>query len=126
MPNKRILLIDDEDTIQTVVQFGIRMVTGWDVQLASSGSQGIETARTFQPDVILLDMLMPDMDGVDTLEVLQSLPTTQHIPVIFLTAKSQFQEMQAWHELGVRGVIAKPFNSLDLPTQIARILHWAE
>lgn len=125
MVTKRILIIDDEETIQTVVQFGIRMRAGWQVLTASSGLQGIKTAQAEQPDVILLDVMMPEMDGIDTFKSLQSHPKTEQIPVIFLTAKAQTAEKRQFNELGVRGVITKPFNSLDLPEQIAKILRWS-
>jgi CheY-like chemotaxis protein len=124
MSSKRVLIVDDEETIQTVVQFGIRMAAGWDVLAASSGPKGIQTAETEQPDVILLDVMMPEMDGIATFKALQSNPETQQIPVIFLTAKAQTAEKRQFNDLGVSGVITKPFNSLDLPDQITKILHW--
>jgi CheY-like chemotaxis protein len=124
MTNKRVLIIDDEESIQTVVQFGIQMAAGWDVVTASSGPQGIQTAQTAQPDVILLDVMMPEMDGIATFKLLQSHPQTEQIPVIFLTAKAQTSEKRQFNDLGVSGVITKPFNSLDLPDQIVKILHW--
>ncbi len=125
MATKRVLIIDDEETIQTVVQFGIRMRAGWQVLTASSGMQGIQTAQAERPDVILLDVMMPEMDGIDTFKNLQSHPKTEQIPVIFLTAKAQTVEKRQFNELGVSGVITKPFNSLDLPDQIAKILRWS-
>lgn len=121
---RRVLIIDDEETIQTVVQFGIRMAAGWDVLTASSGPEGITTAQVEQPDVILLDVMMPDMDGIMTFKALQSNPATKAIPVVFLTAKAQASERRQLTELGISGVITKPFNSLDLPDQIQRILGW--
>lgn len=124
MPTKRILIIDDEETIQTVVQFGIKMAAGWDVLIAGSGAQGIQTAQSEQPDVILLDVMMPDMDGIATFKALQSHAETAHIPVVLLTAKAQTAEKRQFNDLGVRGVITKPFNSLHLPEQITRILQW--
>lgn len=125
MRSRRVLIIDDEETIQTVVQFGIRMTAGWDVLTASSGMQGIQTAQAELPDVILLDVMMPDMDGIATLKALQSQPETEQIPVIFLTAKAQTSEKRQFNHMGVGGVITKPFNSLDLPAQIAKILDWS-
>jgi two-component system, OmpR family, alkaline phosphatase synthesis response regulator PhoP len=125
MVTKRVLIIDDEETIQTVVQFGIRMRAGWQVLTASSGMQGIQTAQSEQPDVILLDVMMPEMDGIETFKNLQSYPETEQIPVIFLTAKAQTAEKRQFNDLGVSGVITKPFNSLDLPEQIAKILGWS-
>ncbi|MCU0527626.1 MAG: response regulator [Elainella sp. Prado103] len=124
MATKRVLIIDDEETIQTVVQFGIRLAIGWEVITANSGPMGIATAQAEHPDVILLDVMMPDMDGISTFKILQSHPETEHIPVIFLTAKAQAAEKRQFQDLGVSGVITKPFNSLDLPEQIARILYW--
>jgi CheY-like chemotaxis protein len=121
---KRVLIIDDEETIQTVVQFGIQMAAGWEVLLASSGAEGLTKAQMEQPDAILLDVMMPDMDGIATFKALQSDPATQHIPVILLTAKAQTAEKRQFNDLGVSGVITKPFNSLDLPEQIVKILHW--
>jgi CheY-like chemotaxis protein len=125
MLGKRVLIIDDEETIQTVVQFGIRMAAGWDVLAAGSGEQGIQTAQAEQPDVILLDVMMPEMDGIATFRELQACSETEHIPVILLTAKAQTSETRQFHELGVSGVITKPFNSLNLPEQISRILQWS-
>ena len=124
MHTKRILIIDDEETIQTVVQFGIKMAAGWEVFTASSGFEGIQTAQTEKPDVILLDVMMPDMDGITTFKELQSHSETEQIPVIILTAKAQTAEKRQFNDLGVTGVITKPFNSLNLPEQISRILHW--
>jgi two-component system, OmpR family, alkaline phosphatase synthesis response regulator PhoP len=125
MATKRLLIIDDEETIQTVVQFGIRMIASWDVLTASSGIQGIQTAQIEQLDVILLDVMMPEMDGIATFKALQAHPATEQIPVIFLTAKAQTAEKRQFNDLGISGVITKPFNSLDLPEQISKILHWA-
>lgn len=124
MTHKRVLIIDDEETIQTVVQFGIKLAAGWEVLTASSGLKGIQTAQTEQPDVILLDVMMPDMDGIATFKELQACPEIQQIPVILLTAKAQTADKRQFNDLGVSGVITKPFNSLDLPEQISRILHW--
>ncbi|UBF28064.1 response regulator [Kovacikia minuta CCNUW1] len=124
MTSRRILIIDDEETIQTVVQFGIKMAAGWEVLTASSGEKGIQTALAEKPDAILLDVMMPEMDGIATFKKLQTHPETEHIPVILLTAKAQAAEKRQFNDLGVSGVITKPFNSLDLPEQIAKILHW--
>ncbi len=124
MNHKRILMIDDEEAIQTVVKFGVKMTAGWDVLAASGGKTGIEIAQQELPDAILLDVMMPEMDGIDTFKELQANPVTAGIPVIFLTAKAQTAERRQFNDLGISGVITKPFNSLDLPEQIAKILHW--
>ena len=124
MNNKRILLIDDEETIQEVVQVGIEIEAGWQVAIASSGLEGINLAQTQQPDAILLDVMMPDMDGISTLSNLKADAKTRSIPVIFLTAKTQASEKDQLQNLGVVDVITKPFNSMTLASQIAKILRW--
>ncbi len=124
MNHKRLLMIDDEEAIQTVVKFGINMTAGWEIFAASGGQIGIEIAQKELPDAILLDVMMPEMDGIATFKELQANPLTAGIPVIFLTAKAQTAERRQFNDLGISGVITKPFNSLDLPKQIAKILHW--
>lgn len=124
MNDKRILLIDDEETIQEVVQMGIEIETGWQVAIASSGLEGIAAAANQQPDAILLDVMMPDLDGISTLSQLKANAKTQSIPVIFLTAKTQAADKTLFQSLGVVGVITKPFNSMTLASRIARMLQW--
>ena len=124
MSDKCILLIDDEETIQEVVQVGIEIEVGWRVSLASSGSEGIILAKSQQPDAILLDVMMPEMDGISTLMKLKADANTQLIPVIFLTAKMQAGDKKIFQNLGIAGVITKPFNSMTLGSQIAKILEW--
>lgn len=124
MNDKNILLIDDDEAIQEVVQVGIEIETGWQVKLASSGLKGINLAQNQQPDAILLDVMMPDMDGIDTLSHLKANAKTSSIPVIFLTAKAQAADKKQYQSLGVVDVITKPFNSMTLASQIAKILQW--
>ena len=124
MSDKCILLIDDEETIQEVVQIGIEIETGWKVSIASSGLEGITTAQSEQPDAILLDVMMPDMDGISTLARLKDNPITKSIPVILLTAKTQIADQNEFQSLGVIDVITKPFNSMTLASKIAKILDW--
>lgn len=124
MSDKCILLIDDEETIQEVVQIGIEIEAGWKVFIASSGLEGIAIAQTEQPDAILLDVMMPDMDGISTLSSLKADSTTKSIPVILLTAKTQVTDKNQFQSLGVIGVITKPFNSMTLASRIAKILQW--
>jgi two-component system alkaline phosphatase synthesis response regulator PhoP len=122
---RTILIIDDEEAIQMVICFGLQMTAGWTVLTADSGLTGVQIAQTAQPDAILLDFMMPKMDGMATLKALRSCPETNRIPVIFLTAKVQSLEEQL-QTLGISGVITKPFNALDLSKQIAKILEWVE
>lgn len=120
----KVLIIDDEETIQSVVKMGLSLSVSWGVVSASSGQEGLNLAKEEQPNVILLDVMMPDMDGIATFKELQKKPETQDIPVIFLTAKAQTADQQQFKATGVNGVITKPFNSLHLADQISSILHW--
>jgi two-component system, OmpR family, alkaline phosphatase synthesis response regulator PhoP len=124
MTPKRVLIIDDEESIQTVVQFGLKIAAGWEVLVASSGREGIARAQADRPDTILLDVMMPEMDGLATFQELRQHANTRSIPVILLTAKAQASEKRIFDTVGVNGVITKPFNSLDLAEQICKILNW--
>jgi two-component system alkaline phosphatase synthesis response regulator PhoP len=124
MPRKSILLIDDEDDIREVATLTLELTRGWDVIAAGSGRDGIAMARRLTPDAILLDVMMPDLDGPSTLAALQDDAVTRDIPVIFLTAKVQSSDRQRFHQLGVRGVIAKPFDPMALGGLVAGILDW--
>ncbi len=126
MTEKRILIIDDEESIQTVVEFGLKMTSGWEVISASSGNEGISRAQTEQLDMILLDVMMPEMDGLATFRALQLNDQTRSIPVIFLTAKAQASEKRLFNETGVNGIITKPFNALELAQQICQVLNWTK
>jgi len=126
MTTKRILIIDDEYDIRAVAQLTLKTVAGWDVSLAASGKEGLVKAADEQPDVILLDVMMPDMDGIETFRALQANPATESIPVIFMTAKVQAAEQRRFTELGVAGIIPKPFKAMKLPAQIAATLGWNE
>ncbi|NDJ16115.1 response regulator [Myxacorys almedinensis] len=124
MATKRILVVDNEEYIQEVAKICLETVANWEVITASSGREGIEKAETEQPDAILLDVMMPDMDGLATFQKLQANPMTQAIPVFLLTAKIQAADRRHYTELGVKDAIAKPFEPLDLAHQIARALNW--
>ena len=124
MSNRRILIVDNEPSIQEVAQICLETVAGWEVSIASSGLEGLAAAEREQPDAILLDVMMPDMDGLDTFSRLQANPVTRSIPVILLTAKVQTTNCQDYTELGIRSTIAKPFNPLALAQEIATTLGW--
>lgn len=124
MTSKRILVIDDDSDIRAVAQLALKKVGGWNVEAAASGQDGIRSAIADPPDAILLDVMMPDMDGIAVYEALQANPVTQAIPVILLTAKVQASEQRRFAELGVAAVITKPFKAKQLPNQIATVLGW--
>jgi len=118
----RILIVDDDEDIRTVSEVVARLVGNWEVLLAASGPEALESARSEHPDVILLDVMMPGMDGPETLAHLRSEPSTARIPVIFLTAKAQKHEVERYLALGADGVILKPFEAMTLPDEIRRIV----
>ena len=122
---KRILVIDDEDHIREVAQVSLVTVAGWDVITASSGQEGIAKAWTEQPDAILLDVMMPEMDGPTTVGKLQANEATRDIPVILLTAKVLASDRRGFDSLGVKGIIAKPFDPMSLSDEVCQMLGWA-
>lgn len=124
MTSRRILVVDDDADIRAVAQLALKKVGGWEVAIAASGSEGIASAIANPPDAILLDVMMPDLDGLSVYKALQANPATQVIPVILLTAKVQASEQRQFAELGVAAVITKPFKARQLPEQIATILGW--
>jgi two-component system, OmpR family, alkaline phosphatase synthesis response regulator PhoP len=126
MASHTVLIIDDEDSVREVAQMSLELMAGWTVLTASSGSQGIARARTDKPEAILLDVMMPDMDGPTTYRLLQVDATTRDIPVILLTAKAQASDREEFNRLGVTGLITKPFDPVQLPEQVAALLGWKE
>jgi CheY-like chemotaxis protein len=124
MNKKRILVVDNEQYIQEVAKICLETVAGWEVMTASSGQEGIVQAETHQPDAILLDVMMPDMDGITAFEHLQANPATKEIPVILLTAKIQATDRRRYAQLGMKKAIAKPFQPLELAGQVASALGW--
>jgi CheY-like chemotaxis protein len=121
---KRILVIDDESYLRQMIQISLTTTTDWQVCLASSGREGIVQAQTELPDAILLDVMMPDMDGLTVFSNLQADPITQKIPVILLTGIIQSGERQKYEALGFKAALSKPFEPLELATQIAQSLGW--
>ncbi|WP_017653628.1 response regulator [Fortiea contorta] len=125
MTKKRILVVDNEQYIQEVTKICLETVAGWEVVTADSGADGITKAEVCQPDAILLDVMMPEMDGITTFEQLQANPATKAIPVIFLTAKVQATDRHRYTQMGMVSAIAKPFDPLKLASQIAAALNWS-
>lgn len=119
---KHILIIDDEADIREATQVCLEVAKEWTVLTAGSSHEGLEIAASKQPDAILLDVMMPDMDGLATIEMLRDNPFTQNIPVILLTAKAQPADLRRFNQLEVAAVITKPYDPLVLADQIAEIL----
>ncbi|HEX4030390.1 MAG TPA: response regulator [Terracidiphilus sp.] len=123
--SRKILIIDDEDDIREVAAMSLESVAGWEVAMASSGALGIIRATEFQPDAILLDVMMPGMDGPTTFRELRNNPATSAIPVLLLTAKVQATDQRRFADLGVEAVLFKPFDPLTLSKQISDVLGWS-
>jgi CheY-like chemotaxis protein len=125
MSTRRVLIVDDEDDIREVAQTSLDLIGGWEVLTARSGDQAVGIAARERPDAILLDVMMPGVDGPQTLGRLRADPLTSAIPVIFITAKVQAADRLRLAELGAQGVIAKPFDPVTLPGEIADALGWS-
>jgi CheY-like chemotaxis protein len=119
------LIIDDEDDIREVAALSLETIAGWEVFVANSGTQGLARAIEHQPDAILLDVMMPGMDGPTTFRELRKNPATARIPVLLLTAKVQSSDQRRFADLGVEAILLKPFDPLTLSTQIATVLGWS-
>ena len=117
------LIVDDEDDIRRIALLSLVGVGGMEVAEASGGSEGIRRAREDRPDVILLDMMMPGMDGLATFRALRGNPETSGIPVVFLTAKAMTAEVDRLKALGARGVLIKPFDPMALPGLLRGLLN---
>lgn len=120
-----ILYVEDDLDIQTVAQIALEVVGGFSLKICSSGMMALNSIEAgYVPDLLLLDVMMPVMDGPTTLSELRKLPVTQTTPVIFMTAKVQSSEMEYYKSLGAIGVIAKPFDPMELSAQVQKI--WQE
>ena len=120
--NKKILIIDDDDDVREATQICLEVINDWHIYTASSGREGLIEAIATQPDLILLDVMMPDMDGLQTFTELQANSVTESIPVILLTAKAQPAELRQFTRLQVSDVITKPYDPFDLSNRVAEVL----
>jgi len=121
---KRILLVDDEDDVREVARMSLEMMGGFEVLPASSGAEALERAERERPDAIVMDVMMPGMDGPTTFRALRENPATRPIPVILLTAKVQSTGRAGLQALGVDGVLTKPFDPLTLAREVSDLLGW--
>ena len=120
-PLKRILLVDDDPDIQLVTGMALESVGGFSIRACSSGREALEAAPGFVPDLLLLDVMMPEMDGPATLQALRAIPALARTPAVFLTAKVQPGEIAQYRKLGVAEVIPKPFDPMTLSETVRRI-----
>lgn len=118
----KILIIEDEEDIRRIAAVSLSKLGGMAVSEAGSGPEGLTKARNEMPDVILLDVMMPLIDGPATLQSLKNDPATASIPIIFLTAKAMDDDLRRLKELGAAGVLVKPFDPVMLPSQVEALL----
>lgn len=117
----RILYVEDDLDIQTIAVMVLESISDFTVEACSSGSEALAKATEFNPDLVLLDVMMPGMDGPETFMELKKLPELKNTPVVFMTAKVQPQEVDGYLQLGAAGVIAKPFDPMTLSDQLREI-----
>ncbi|MFB2898526.1 response regulator [Aerosakkonemataceae cyanobacterium BLCC-F50] len=124
MATKRVLIVDDEPDVRAVVQGCLEDIAGWDVVTAASGQEGLAKVMVDRPNAIVLDVMMPGMDGLTFLRELRTRPEGRSIPVVLLTAKINPADPKMLSELSINGIISKPFDPFKLTEQIADFLGW--
>lgn len=118
---KHILYVEDEISIQRLVQLSLEKLGGYRVSLFDKGKEALECVSDLKPDLIMLDVMMPGMDGPQILAELRLRDDTRHIPVVFITAKARQDEINAFLSIGAQGVVTKPFDPMTLPQQLKDI-----
>ncbi|MFC3693490.1 response regulator [Chenggangzhangella methanolivorans] len=119
----RVLYVDDEPDIREIARIALDLDDGMVIETAASGLEAIDKAAAWRPDVILLDVMMPEMDGPTTLAELRARDDTRAIPVVFITARTQTHEVERFRSLGACAVIAKPFDPMLLAAQVRAVSH---
>jgi two-component system OmpR family response regulator len=114
----KILYAEDEPDIQSIAQMALEMMGGYTLKVCNNGQEALEAAEAFAPDLILLDVMMPSMDGPTAFQQMRKIPSLANVPVIFMTAKVQSQEVEAYKAMGAIDVIAKPFDPMILSETI--------
>lgn len=117
----KVLYVDDEPDIREVALMALALDPGLETESCENGREGLAKAAAWRPDIILLDVMMPELDGPATLEALRADPATAAIPVVFITARVQAREINAFLALGAAWVIAKPFDPLTLAGEVRAI-----
>lgn len=123
---RRILVVDDDDSILTIVKMSLEFCEEWDVITVDSAPASIAVAASECPDAIVLDVMMPELNGAEVLQALRAQPATKDIPIIFLTAKADRKRHQSLKDLGAAGVLVKPFEPDMIADQIKALLHWSD
>jgi CheY-like chemotaxis protein len=122
MKPRTVMIVDDDEDILLIAALSASRIGNWRVVTAGTGMEALDLAQRERPDLILLDAMMPVLDGPATIARLREDPATAAIPVIFLTARVQPHEIESYLEIGALGVIRKPFDAMALPLEVERIL----
>lgn len=120
-PLKKLILVDDDKDVLTIARYCLQELKDTEVKYLSSGQEAIKEALTFLPDLMLIDVMMPQMDGIATLKALHLIPTLSQTPIVFFTAKVQQEELNEYFHMGVIDVLVKPFDPLTLASHILSI-----
>ena len=118
----KIMYVEDEPDIQTIARIALEQIGGFDLLVCSSGQAALDQVSDFAPDIILLDVMMPEIDGIETFRHLKTLPACADVPVVFMTARVQTHEIKEYIDLGAVDVIAKPFSPIALAEQVKTII----
>lgn len=121
-----LLLVDDDPTIRRIAEISLTRIGKWNVTTAESGAKALQILSSVTPDLIMLDVLMPQLDGIATFARLKELSAIADVPIIFMTAKVQTHEIQQYYDLGISGVIVKPFDPIKLPAEVQKIYEHAK
>ena len=122
MKKIKILVVDDDTDILMIIRYCLKSASDFELKCVISGQEAISIAMEMEPDLIILDVMMPEMDGVATLKAMKLIPKLAHIPIIFLTAKVKKEEIEEYFRLGICEVIIKPFDPLSLPATLRKIV----
>ncbi len=121
VPDAKVLLVDDDPVILKLLQVNFEM-EGYTVVCANDGVEGLEKARAERPDIVLLDIMMPRMDGLEVTRELKGSDDTKHIQIILLSAKAQASDVQAGKDMGADDYLTKPFDPLELLERVNELL----
>ena len=118
---QKILYVEDEPDIQIITKMALESLGGYELEVCSSGSEAIRKASAFKPDLVLLDVMMPEMDGPTTLKNLQTQGLVEDVPIVFMTAKVQNHEIKHYKDIGAADIIQKPFDPMTLADRVNTI-----
>ena len=119
---QRVMCVEDDPDIRLILGFSLRNVGGYEVLLAESGAAALSEVAQFQPDLVLLDVMMPGLSGPETLTALRGLSCMTGVPIVFLTAEAMPDQLESLLQLGATGVIVKPFDPVRLPADL--LIYW--